>query len=167
MRQSKVIRPWRNDRNPELAGYTGHLFEWEVLGECKVRASGYLRFRAAVEEVLSNQPHAPHNPPGEIGTFRRAVAVGISERGVDPDQLRLYTAVCSTLDIYHHIEGFFFFEGVIVTMDTTINPNKDQESCRARILVTGEDAINGYKDVAVEIARCFERARNFDWKGVV
>ena len=91
----------------------------------------------------------------------------MSERGFDPDRLRLYTAVGSTLDIYHHIDGFFFFEGVIVTMDTTINPNKDQESCRARILVTGEDAINGYKDVAVEIARCFERARNFDWKGVV
>lgn len=37
-------------------GYTGHLFEEEVLGTCKASYRGYMSWRDAAELVRKNQP---------------------------------------------------------------------------------------------------------------
>ena len=144
------------------SGYTGHIFESEVLGTCRVRAHGYIKFNQALSEVKENQPNDPHHPIGEAGEFHKAVA---SVMGVDPDKLELYTAVGSSLDIFHGIGGFFSFEGVTVTVDVTANSHKD--NCKARVLVCMDDAENGYKQAAAEIADQFKRSKQFGWTGVV
>ncbi len=153
--------------NPNLEGYTGRVFEREVLGECRVRCQGYLKFRQAMEEVISNQPHAPHDPPGEVGHFRDAVFKEMKQMGLNPKYLRLYTAVGSALDRFHGIDGFFTFEGITVTVDTTINQDKDEDSTKARVLVTGEDAVDGFKGSARRVAELFSYARSMGKKGVI
>ncbi len=153
------------DRREVMRGYTGRIFEREVLGECRFRCQGYLTFQSSVRGVLGNQPYAPHNPPGEVGNFRAAVAAEMRGLGLNPDSLRIYTAVGSPLDHFHRIDGFFSFEGIIVTLDLTVNRHKDMT--RAKVLVTGEDAADGYKESAWEIARWFEFAQKTKMKGVL
>jgi hypothetical protein len=157
---------WRGDRNPELRGTTGRIFEREVLGECLIRSHGYVKFRPALEAVFRNQPGSTFEPMGEAANFRDAVAAKMREMGFDSSRLQLYTAVGSALDVFHKIDGFFVFEGTIVTLDTTTNPHKDCAP-RARVLVTAEDAIIGYQQSAAEIAGWFNHAKACGQKGVI
>ncbi len=158
---------WRKQMNPQLAGYTGGIFEREVLGQCRVRSQGYLTFQAAMEEVMRNQPHAPHDPPGEIGRFRSVVARKMKVAGFNPDHLHLFTAVGSTLDQFHGVDGFFVFHGITVTVDTTINDSKDEESSKALVLVTGEDAVDGFERPAERVVGLFRYAQARGMKGVI
>ena len=114
-------------------GMTGHLFEEKVLGKCKATHRGYMRWEDAAEQVRKSQPAA-----------KAATAVSLEQElrlklpGVD---VRFYTAVGSTLDLMHSVDGFFVFEGVVtVTLDLTKNPNKD--ACKADVLVVPEDLEN-------------------------
>ena len=144
------------------SGYTGHILEQEVLGECRVRAHGYLKFNQALEEVKENQPYDPRHPTGEASEFHKAVADAM---GIDSEKLELYTAVGSTLDRFHSIDGFFSFEGIIITLDVTANEHKD--SYKARVIVSMDDAENGFKNSAAEIAAQFRRSKELGWTGVI
>jgi hypothetical protein len=121
-----------------------------------------MKFNQALEEVKENQPYDPHHPTGEAAEFHRAVA---SAMGVDPEELELYTAVGSTLDRFHGVDGFFSFNGIIVTVDVTANPHKD--SYKARVIVNLEDAGNGFKESSAEIAAQFDRSKRLGWTGVI
>lgn len=112
------------------AGYTGHLFEEEVLGVCKASHCGYLRWQDATAEVRKNQPRTATPVASKLcGELRKKLP------GVD---IRFYTAVGSTLDKMHSVDGFFEFEGkVTVTLDLTMNPEKD--ACKADVLVCERD----------------------------
>ncbi|MDE1974948.1 MAG: hypothetical protein KGI49_00315 [Patescibacteria group bacterium] len=163
-----IVAMWRGDRNPELRGYTGRIFEREVLGECRIRARGYVSFRSALGAVFRNQPGSPYEPMGEAGHFHGVVADSMKVRGFNSSRLKLYTAIGSALDRFHGIDGFFYFEGAIVTVDATMNPHKDVS--RARVIVTAEDAFSQfgeYGQAAHEIAGWFDHARIHGWKGVI
>jgi len=151
--------------NPELRGYTGRIFEREVLGECRVRAHGKMGFYASLKEVMRGQPSNTFEPMGETDRFYTAVCGQMRRKGLNPVGLQIYTAVGSSLDRFHGIDGFFSFEGIIVTVDCTINPHKDVT--KARVLVTGEDFVAGYHDVAEDIAARFKTAIHCGWKGVI
>ncbi|MDE1974947.1 MAG: hypothetical protein KGI49_00310 [Patescibacteria group bacterium] len=144
------------------SGYTGKILETEVLGECRIKARGYLKFNQSIEEVKENQPYDPHHPTGEAGSFHDAVAEAM---GIEPDQLEMYTAVGSALDRFHGVDGFFEFNGIVITVDVTANEHKD--SYKARVIVTEEDAGNGFKESARIIAAEFKRAKDLGWTGVV
>lgn len=146
----KMPNPVSTGRSPELRGYTGRIFEWEVLGQCTVHAHGYMKYWDAVQEVMDHQAQNPVRPMGETSRFYDAVASELRNRGLNPAQLKVYSAVGSTLDRYHGVDGFFAFQGIVVTVDCTISPHKDET--KARVLVTAEDAFAGYPSAAFEIA---------------
>ncbi len=163
---TRSINIWRQTWNPELRGTTGRIFERETLGECRIRCRGYVKFKPALDAVFCNQPGSPYEPAGEASNFREVVAQEMQGAGMNPSRLAIYTAVGSALDVFHKIDGFFFYEGVIVTVDTTMNPHKDCAP-RARVLVTADDAITGYHEAAGEITGWFNRAKACGMKGVI
>lgn len=136
----------------QSSGVTGGIFERETLGECKARAIGYLKFQEAMTVVRRNQPCDVRHPKGETAVFHTAVAQAL---GVAVGELEVYTAVGSALDLYHGIDGFFVWRGIAVTVDLTLNPHKDEH--KARVIVTGADAEQGYATAAAKIAGHFRR----------
>lgn len=124
-------------------GYTGHLFEEEVLGRCLAQARGYMRWREAAEAVRKSQPRQ-----------KKPIAVRL-ETEVSRKlggRCALYTAVRSAMDLFHGVDGFFEYEGVVVTIDLTMNPHKD--SSKADLLVC-RDELDDINTLAGRIAREF------------
>ncbi len=112
-------------------GYTGHLFEREMLGQCLAPYRGYLRWREAAQLVRKSQPRA--KAPVAARLEREVSAqVGVS--------VMFFTAVGSALDVMHGCDGFFEFRGVVVTIDITMNPHKD--SGKADIVIAREEVEN-------------------------
>ncbi len=113
-----------------FSGYTGHLFEEEVLGKCQSTHRGYMRWHEAAAEVRKNQPRTTAPVASKLcGELRKKLP------GID---IRFYTAVGSTLDLMHSVDGFFEFEGTVsVTIDLTMNSAKD--CCKADVLVCESD----------------------------
>jgi hypothetical protein len=124
-------------------GYTGHLFEEEVLGKCTITHRGYMRWQEAAQLVRKNQPHVMTPVATQLQAELRKKLPGID--------VRFYTAVGSTLDKMHSVDGFFEFEGkVTVTIDLTMNPHKD--ACKADVLV-GQGDLSDLPAVAHRVAR--------------
>lgn len=112
-------------------GYTGHLFEKEILGTCLVAHRGYMRWQDAAEMVRKNQPRMKTRVAERLeGEVSRQFGKRVT----------LFTAVGSTLDCMHGVDGFFEFEGAVVTIDLTTNPHKD--STKADLLVHQDDIEN-------------------------
>ena len=112
-------------------GYTGHLFEEEVLGYCLAICRGYVTWRDALELVRKNQPRA-----------KTPVAVSL-EREISRQlgaAVHFFTAVRSPLDVYHGVDGLFEFHGVMVTIDLTMNSHKD--SGKADLIVEASEIDN-------------------------
>lgn len=127
-------------------GITGHLFEEEVLGRCAATYRGYMTFREAAELVRKNQPAKAR--PAAL----RLHAEVAKRFGKWADGVRFYTAVRSSLDVFHGVDGFFEFRGVVVTIDVTINPHK---VCgKADLVVSGDDFEN-LPALAARVAREF------------
>lgn len=152
-----AVNPFAGSRNHELAGYTGRIFEREVLGECRLRVQGYMSRNDSMKFVFNNQPYDPLHPPGEAGNFHHAVSTEMRNWGLKPAKLKLLTAVGSPLDWHYGIDGLFVFEGIMITLDCTINPYKDAAP-RARVLVTGEDAVLGYPVASHYVAKLVTQA---------
>lgn len=109
-------------------GYTGHLFEEEVLGCCLAAHRGYMRWHEAAETVCKNQPP------------RKTLTATALEREVARQAkvpARFFTAVRSTFDIAHGCDAFFEFAGTVVTLDLTMNPHKD--SGKADVIVHADE----------------------------
>jgi len=104
-------------------GMTGKLFEWEVLGPCIVTVSGYLPYLDAMALARKSQPWDPTDPETRAGSdIHASVALAL---GLDDwFELALYTALNSPLDLFHGVDGWFEFNGRIVTLDLTRNPTK-------------------------------------------
>ncbi len=106
--------------------FTGGEIEEEVIGHAVVNWNGdYLPYNQALKDVMAHQPWDPTDPePRFASDLHSCVA---EELGIDDlSRLELYTAVGSALDVYHGVDCFFRFNGKIVTIDLTVNPNKDE-----------------------------------------
>jgi hypothetical protein len=122
-------------------GYTGHLYEEEVLGRCQAQHRGYMQWREAADLVRKNQP------------TRKAPCALSLEREVSRqlgDQAVFYTAVRSTLDVMHGCDGFFEFRGMVVTIDLTMNPHKD---CGKADIIVHKDDVDDLPQLAGRIVR--------------
>ena len=122
-------------------GYTGHLFEEEVLGNCQAECHGYMSWREAVELVRKSQPR--HKTP--VAT-RLEVEVGRQLGGV----VKFFTAVHSAMDVFHGTDGFFEYCGVVVTIDVTTNPHKD---CGKADMIVHQGDLENLSTLAGRIAR--------------
>jgi hypothetical protein len=123
----KVRKNWRWIMARHNGGYTGRIYEEELLGRCFVRWGGYMSFQHSVRLVMENQPVGwnPERPRGVAGELHRAIADELYIRG-QHGTLRLFSAVGTPLDRYHGADGFFVFRGKMVTLDVTINSCKDE-----------------------------------------
>lgn len=101
----------------QYSGYTGHLFEEEVLGACKVRwdRKRYYSYRLCVEATKKCQPKQTRH---QVVSLETTVS---SELG---QPVKFFTAVGTPMDVLHGVDGFFECEGMLVTIDLTLNPHK-------------------------------------------
>lgn len=123
-------------------GYTGHLFEEEVFGRCKAVHKGYMQWREAAEVVRKNQPARMAEKAAKLQAEVR--------KQIGSAAVQFYTAVRSTLDQKHGVDGFFELVGTIVTVDLTMNDKKD--CCKADLLVVPEE-LEDLRVLAGRIAR--------------
>ncbi len=138
--------------NPEKSsGETGHLFEWQYIGEIDTKnpayqkalqeavsseeragmTDGYIRFRKAMELVKKFQPYDPANPNKH---FARDIRVELQDllgltTEEEMDRVKFYTAVGSPLDKRHSVDAFIEYtdksgETFRATFDLTTNPQK-------------------------------------------
>lgn len=97
--------------------YTGHLFEEEVIGSCKVRwdRSRYYPYRLCIEATKRCQPK---------GTRPRVVSLETAISSTIGQPVKFFTAVGTPMDVLHGVDGFFECGEVQVTLDLTLNPHK-------------------------------------------
>lgn len=132
--------------------YTGHLYEVEKLGRCTATSRGYMKFRASLDFARAHQPRSKRQVAAQL---EREVSKRLG------GWCDFYTAVRTPLDVYHGVDGFFELDGIVVTVDVTMNSRKD--SCKADVLVCREDLAD-LPALAGRIAREFktkERRRNW------
>jgi len=56
----------------------------------------------------------------------------------EADELKLYTAVGSPLDLFHAVDAFVEYRGEIITLDLTLRPESDTGQKRADVIISGE-----------------------------
>lgn len=138
--------------NPEKSsGETGHLFEWQYIGEIDTKnpayqkalsaaidsekkagmTDDYIRFRKALDLAKKFQPYDPANPDKH---FARDIRIELQDllgltTEEEMDRVKFYTAVGSPLDKRHSVDAFIEYtdetgETVRATFDLTTNPQK-------------------------------------------
>lgn len=132
-------------------GYTGRIFEYEVLAVCHTSWDGhsYVSFRQSLWLVKQNQPWDPTDPStkeGEDLHCQVALALGIE----DFSELSLFTAIGTPLDVFHGIDAVFEWQGRVVTIDLTTNPHKD--SYKADLILRPNDEEDNWRSAAIQIA---------------
>jgi hypothetical protein len=133
-----------------IDGYTGRLFEEEVLSVCSVNrvewdGTKYVSFQKSCTMVRKHQPAAL---PIAARRLKNRVAEQIGNGG---EKLELFTAIGTPLDIFHGVDAFFEFNGIVVTIDLTRNPNKD--SGKAHFILTEDDVTTNLLETASRVAR--------------
>lgn len=105
-------------------GYTGRTFEEEILLRCLWVWNGYVSYHKSMVMVKEFQPWDPTDPSSPAANDLHTLvveALGIE----DYSAVKLYTAVSSPLDVFHGIDCFVEWEGIVVTIDLTANCKKD------------------------------------------
>ncbi len=113
----------------ENHGYTGGIAEKELIGSSGFEKNKehfeYIPRRQAFEVVKSMQKFDSTDPDPD---FANAVhALIFEELGLSAENLHFYSAVGSPLDLFHGVDAWFELDnGKRVTIDLTMNPNKDE-----------------------------------------
>lgn len=130
-------------------GMTGHLFEEEMLGKCNVSYRGTMRYETR-ETALATARKSQPQTKSPVGRFLEKEVSQLLGRDV-----QYFTAVRTGLDFFHGVDAFFVFEGLVVTVDVTINPEKD--ACKAEVLAVAEEFTSreNLRQLASRIAREF------------
>ena len=134
-------------------GYTGGLFEREVVGKCQWNGiMEYFPRKQTMDMVRELQPWDPSDPGPSANSLPNNFHASIAEAlGVeDWSEVRLYTAVGSPLDKFHSMDAFVEFRGQVVTIDLTLNRLKGEY--RADITVDFEDIFDRLRSTACKIA---------------
>lgn len=139
-------------------GYTGRLFEEEVLGVLKVSWSreDYVPFNKALALARTHQNWNPSDPSSRpANDLHSEVALALELE--DWQELRLYSSVNSPLDYFHGVDGFFEFRGQVVTIDVTTNSRK--VTAKADFVIHPADLDENRPVVAKMIARALQAER--------
>lgn len=133
---------------------TGHTAEEEILGCCKVSWDGktYFRFKEAMDMARKCQPFDPSCPSLEGARILHG-AVAKALRLVDATALKLFTSINTPLDRFHGVDGWFEFEGKIITIDLTLQEQKDH--ARANFVVHAQELDFDFAFIAETIAQGF------------
>lgn len=150
--------------------YTGETLEKDVLGSVsnkeiilKERETQYLKYLDAIEEVKQKQPA---KKPHFAKVLEATVNVLLHNEKISSQEkpVRFYTAVGTSFDIHHGVDGFFEAGDKRVTIDITSNPKKDKVKADLMLFIDPanldtESNPDGYKklirDCAFQIKDCF------------
>ncbi len=141
----------------EGTGYTGRLFEKEVLATCLLhwkQGQAYDGFQKSMWLVMMCQPWDPSDPSTRAGNdlhCQVALALGLEDWG----ELRFFSALGSPLDRFHGIDGFFEWRGTVVSIDLTTDPKKVEY--KADIVIHDTDEDDSWMTIAGEIAHLLRR----------
>src|SRR3989344_3849196 len=139
-------------------GYTGRLFEEEVLGVLKIswRRDVYVPFNEALSLARVHQNWNPSDPSSRpANDLHSEVALALELE--DWQELRLYSSVNSPLDYFHGVDGFFEFQGQVITIDVTTNSRK--VTAKADFVIHPTDLDENRPVVAKMIARALQTER--------
>ena len=107
-------------------GYTGSLAEGEVLRPCVRCCGGCRSYETLINMVMNSQPvkYNPFDPePRIINDLHMYIAMAL---GVDCEEVGLYMAFRTQLDLDYGIDFFVKYGNQIVTVDVTVNSCKDE-----------------------------------------
>ena len=115
----------------------GKFFEGAVLGECTASWDGYMSYKEAMCAVRQAQPGGDPTDPVKDTASDLHVFV-CEELGCDDYSfVKFFTAIGSPLDFFHGVDAWFEFNGRVVTIDVTLNPNKEKP--KADLVILGQD----------------------------
>lgn len=138
---------------------SGQLFEEEILGHCRVSWNGeYLPWGKAVWQVRKNQPWNTFCP--EILFLRTVLDKLKKELRISAE---FYTAVGTALDVYHGVDGYFYFRGIMVTVDASL---RNKNAFRTDLLL-GEEDTQDPSGFAHRVADSFREKMRRAWTGGV
>jgi hypothetical protein len=129
---------------------TGRLLESIVFGKTTVAWEGemrYLPYKEAFTFCKEHQPCGwnPTDPPTRAGSnLYASIALKLEETIGEFDwekELRFFSAIGSPLDVFHGIDGWFEFQGRVVTFDLTANTAK-ADGYKAKVILLYEDDDN-------------------------
>lgn len=112
----------------EQSGYTGGLWEREVLGgncEGEWTNDRFWSREAALKFAKDHQPKGwrPHDPNSRFANDVHALVA--QKLGLeDWADLKLYSALGSPADSFYGVDAFFEYGDTFVTIDLTLDPNK-------------------------------------------
>lgn len=110
----------------------------------------YSNFFDSLEEMMRIQPEGydPRNPSG--GCNKQFLDSVRSKMPVGQDQFKLYIAIGTKLDFWHGADAVIRWRGVNVTLDVTVDPNKEY---KADFCIFPEDIESGrvYTTIAQDI----------------
>lgn len=136
-------------------GYTGKLFEHDVLGNgtmvfCCDCLPTYKPWKKAMMEVIAKVDYSrwdPSDPDSRICNDLHATVA--MEMGLDNwNDLKLFPAVHSSFDVHHGVDMFFLLGKRYATVDLTINGEKGKH--KADINITPE-CLENLGDLAKKI----------------
>jgi len=142
--------------------YTGRMLEEEVLQRCAwIWNGGYVPYNKSIANVKKFQPWNPSDPSSLAANDLHALVV--EALGIDDySAVSFFTAIGSPLDIFHGIDGFVEWKGVVVTIDITANPLKIEH--KADIILHEKDVYDengqvnlpGLRRIGEETARLLQ-----------
>lgn len=149
--------------------YTGVEAEMDTLTEVKPAAKydgNYMEYQPALLLAGQNQPEGwnPEDPPEKPMPFPGEIHFLVKEmlesEGMDNYRLKLFTSAGSHFDKRHGVDAFFLLTSpqnkhAIVTLDVTINPNKERNKHKADVIIFFPD---GFTDQELFDAKKREQA---------
>jgi hypothetical protein len=141
-------------RNYPWFGVTGHQFEEEFISLGKVRVTWngqYISYNQSMAVVRANQE--PNSALCEAGIkFRNEIA---RQMNVGVEEIKVFGSIETCLDEKHGVDMFVDWKGLTVTIDLTINPQKQQ--AKADVIVSKEDVNNGFVLAADRVKWAFRQ----------
>jgi hypothetical protein len=144
------MKSFENQGNVNMQA--GKFFETAVFKSCTNADSvSGMNYKDSLDWVKKHQPEKDFKNPDTLDSKQLSkLRSEIVSRLPHVDEvLRFYTAIGSSLDILHGIDGVFELGEYQVTVDLTLNPEKTTGKADVIVLADDED---GLSDEAIQIA---------------
>ena len=149
------------------AGYTGRLFEQEILAKLpdEWKNQGFFNEQKSYEWVRMHQPWNPSDPQNTENSLNHIAndlhyKVAEALKLEDINELKFFTALNSPLDQHFGIDAFFQLGTKVFTVDFTTNPHK--VSHKADIIIRPKNLRDeaSIELIAQEISVCIRKQLN-------
>jgi hypothetical protein len=142
---------------PRIQYDPGRIFEYNFFGYYKDSsiAPKFISWQSAVKFVIANQHVYPWDPSVPSTSISRRLFGEVRKRIKSEFQheLKLYCALGTALDWWHHIDCFFLLGPYIVTMDITTDQDKKQVG--ETLVIRREDVWPSQEEISKRIAQLF------------